>query len=249
MGALPLLPEEGDVRKLKLIAAAVVAIAMLAVPGAAMAKDRDHDKMPDKWEKAHGLSVHKKNAKGDPDRDGLSNRGEFRSSTDPRDADTDDDGTEDGDEDRDRDRVDNANEIREHTRPRDRDTDDDGVRDGAEDTDGDHLKNAGEDEFGTDPEDRDTDGDGRGDACQPKIAPKGKVKLKAKRTKKGYKLTITARGAGKGLVTVRCRRTKRGSLKTVLSRRTHLPRTLHGTVRCVTKPRAALLQSKSDRAA
>jgi hypothetical protein len=99
------------------------------------------------------------------------------------------------------------------------------------------------------PDQRDSDGDGRGDACQPKVAPKGKVKLKAKRTKKGYKLTITARGAGKGLVTVRCRRTARGSLKTVMSRRTRLPRTLHGTVRCVTKPRAALLQSKSDRAA
>src|SRR3954462_15322387 len=107
MGALPLLPEEGDVRKLKLIAAAVVAIAMLALPGATMAKDRDHDKMPDKWEKAHGLSAHKKNAKGDPDADGLINRGEFRSKTDPRDADSDDDGTEDGDEDRDHDGVDN----------------------------------------------------------------------------------------------------------------------------------------------
>jgi hypothetical protein len=99
------------------------------------------------------------------------------------------------------------------------------------------------------PDQRDADGDGRGDACQPKVAPKGKVKLKAKRVKKGYKLTITARGAGRGLVTVRCRRIKRGSLKTVMSRRTRLPRTMHGTVRCVTKPRAALLQSKSDRAA
>jgi len=44
-------------------------------------------------------------------------------------------------------------------------------------------------------------------------------------------------------VTLRCRRTKRGSLKTVMSKRTALPRTLRGTVRCVSKPRAAVLQS------
>jgi hypothetical protein len=31
--------------------------------------------------------------------------------------------------------------------------------------------------------------------------------------------------------------------------RTTLPRTLHGRVSCVTKPRAALIQSQSDRAA
>jgi hypothetical protein len=99
------------------------------------------------------------------------------------------------------------------------------------------------------PDQRDSDGDGRGDACQKTIAPRGTVKLTAKRVKKGYKVTIAARGAGKGLVTVRCRPKPRRSLKTVMSKRTRLPRTLHGTVRCVTKPRAALLQSKSDRAA
>src|SRR3954451_6827203 len=73
---------------------------MLAVPGAALAKkrDRDHDKMPDRWERAHHLSTHKKNAKRDPDRDGLSNIGEFRSRMKPHDADSDNDGIKDGDE-------------------------------------------------------------------------------------------------------------------------------------------------------
>jgi hypothetical protein len=150
------------VRKLKLLVSAVVALAMLAVPGAALAKkhDRDHDKMPDRWERAHHLSSHKKNAGRDPDRDGLSNLGEFRSRSRPHDPDSDDDGREDGDEDRDRDRVDNGNEMREHTRLRDRDSDDDGIGDGREDRDHDGLRNRGEDRTGNDPVDRDTDDDG-----------------------------------------------------------------------------------------
>jgi hypothetical protein len=150
------------VKKLKLLVSAAVAVAMLAIPGTALAKSRDgdHDKMPDKWERAHHLSTKKKNAKADPDKDGLSNIGEFRSRTNPRDADTDNDGTEDGDEDRDRDNVDNGNETREGTNPCDRDSDNDGVRDGREDRDGDHLNNRGEDDTANDPIDRDTDDDG-----------------------------------------------------------------------------------------
>jgi hypothetical protein len=88
------------VKTLKLLVSAAVAVAMLALPGAALAKsrDRDHDKMPDKWEKAHHLSTHKKNAKRDPDRDGLSNIREFHLRMNPRDADTDNDGVKDGNE-------------------------------------------------------------------------------------------------------------------------------------------------------
>jgi hypothetical protein len=99
-----------------------------------------------------------------------------------------------------------------------------------------------------DPDQRDSDGDGRGDACSPAVrqsaAPrKPSVKLKAKRGKKAWKLTISARGSGNAVVTVRCRRKARGPVKTVLSRNTKLPRTLRGTVRCATKPRAAILPS------
>lgn len=70
--------------------------------------DRDHDRLPDRWEKRHGLSVKVKDARIDADRDGLSALGEFRSGTDPQRADSDLDSVGDGDEDRDRDRVDNA---------------------------------------------------------------------------------------------------------------------------------------------
>jgi hypothetical protein len=87
-------------RKLKLLTMAVLALALLAIPGTALAKsrDRDHDHMADKWEKRHHLNTHRKDGRGDPDHDGRSNLAEFRAHTDPRDADTDNDGVEDGDE-------------------------------------------------------------------------------------------------------------------------------------------------------
>ena len=82
--------------------AAVAAAALLAalLPAAAVAKgrDRNHDKLPDRWERAHGLSLNVKQARRDQDRDGLRNLAEYRHGTDPRDADSDDDGLDDGDE-------------------------------------------------------------------------------------------------------------------------------------------------------
>jgi hypothetical protein len=109
-------------RKTKLLIVAMFALALLAVPAAADAKkrDRDHDGLPDKWEKKHHLSVHKANATKDPDTDGLSNMREFKRHTDPRDVDTDNDGLDDGDE------------VRMGDDPRDDDTDNDGVEDGDE---------------------------------------------------------------------------------------------------------------------
>ena len=68
------------------------------------------------------------------------------------------------------------------------------------------------------------------------------VRLKAKRSKKGWKVAVTARGQGNAVVTLRCRPTKRSAMRTVLSRETRLPRTLRATVRCATKPRAAVRQ-------
>ncbi|HEX8074648.1 MAG TPA: hypothetical protein VF545_06665 [Thermoleophilaceae bacterium] len=108
--------------RIKLIVTAAFALAMLALPGTALARhgDRDNDRMPDRWERKHQLSTHKKNAKKDPDRDGLSNLSEFRHHSDPRDADTDDDG------------MDDRGEARTGCNPRDRDSDDDGVEDGDE---------------------------------------------------------------------------------------------------------------------
>jgi opacity protein-like surface antigen len=124
------------VRKIKLLLFGVVLAALLAVPGAAMAKshDRDHDKLPDKWEHKFHLSTHHNSAKGDPDKDGLNNRGEFKSRTNPRKADSDRDGINDANDDQDNDGVDNSDEISEHTNPCDHDSDNDGVGDGEETT-------------------------------------------------------------------------------------------------------------------
>jgi hypothetical protein len=70
----------------------------LAVPGAAAgkARDRDHDRLPDKWEKRHHLPTKQRSTKGDPDRDRLTNLREYRAHTNPKRADTDRDGFKDG---------------------------------------------------------------------------------------------------------------------------------------------------------
>jgi hypothetical protein len=80
------------------LAGAIGALAILALPGAAVAKDRNHDRIPDRWEKRHHLSLRVDQARRDQDRDGLRNRGEFMAGDNPRDADSDNDGIEDGEE-------------------------------------------------------------------------------------------------------------------------------------------------------
>ena len=86
-------------RKLKSAALAALAFALFAVlAGPAAAHDRNGDRIPDRWEKRHHLSLKVKQGKRDQDGDGLRNRAEFRAGLDPRDDDSDDDGTEDGDE-------------------------------------------------------------------------------------------------------------------------------------------------------
>jgi hypothetical protein len=86
------------VRRILIIALALVASLGVVSTASAKGRDRNHDRLPDKWERAHHLSLKVKQAKRDQDRDGLNNRGEFRAKTNPRDDDTDDDGIEDGDE-------------------------------------------------------------------------------------------------------------------------------------------------------
>ena len=77
-----------------------LAFAALAFPAGAAAhgSDRDHDKMPDRWEKRNGLNTKRNDARRDRDRDGLRNLAEFKAGTSPRDRDSDDDGLKDGDE-------------------------------------------------------------------------------------------------------------------------------------------------------
>jgi hypothetical protein len=87
------------VRHLLLLAATCAAA--LIFPTAGMARshgDRNGDRIPDRWERAHHLSLKVDQAKRDQDHDGLRNRAEFMAGDDPRDADSDDDGTKDGQE-------------------------------------------------------------------------------------------------------------------------------------------------------
>jgi thrombospondin type 3 repeat protein len=110
----------------------------------AVRRDRDHDGLPDRWEKRHHLSIAKKSAKGDPDRDGLRNLREYRLRTNPRRKDTDHDGLRD-----------RAEVRRYHTNPRRKDTDHDGLRDRAE------IRR-----YHTNPRKKDTDGDGYSDGAE-----------------------------------------------------------------------------------
>lgn len=107
-----------------LASAALVAAALLValIPAAAPAGvgDRNKDRIPDRWERAQGLSLKVKQTKKDQDRDGLNNLAEWRNNTKPLDADTDDDGLDDGDE------------VEVGSSPRDRDDDDDGTLDDEE---------------------------------------------------------------------------------------------------------------------
>lgn len=80
------------------LALALGALTLLAMPSLAAAKDRNHDHIPDRWEKSHKLSLKTNQARLDQDRDHLRNRAEFLSGDSPRDSDSDDDGVMDGDE-------------------------------------------------------------------------------------------------------------------------------------------------------
>lgn len=79
-------------------AALLGALAILALPALASAKDRNHDHIPDRWEKRHHLSLRVNQAHRDQDHDGLDNIGEFRAGDNPRNDDSDGDGVVDGEE-------------------------------------------------------------------------------------------------------------------------------------------------------
>jgi hypothetical protein len=100
-------------RLIKTLTTAAVAFALLLVPGAALAKqrDRNHDRLPDKWETAHHLSLRVNQARRDQDHDGLNNMAEFKDGTNPRNADTDGDGVNDGTEVEDHTNPDNRHEF------------------------------------------------------------------------------------------------------------------------------------------
>jgi hypothetical protein len=75
------------------------AVALVTVAGPitpAVARDRDHDGLRDSWEHRYGISTKHRSGAGDPDRDRVSNRREYRHRLNPRRADTDRDGFGDG---------------------------------------------------------------------------------------------------------------------------------------------------------
>ena len=117
-------------RLLSTTALLVSAAALTASP--ALARDRDHDRLPDKWEKRHHLNLKKDDSRRDLDRDSLSNYGEYRAHTNPRKKDSDRDRRRDDREDYDRDKLRNGAEIRTGFDPGDKDSDNDGVKDGRE---------------------------------------------------------------------------------------------------------------------
>jgi hypothetical protein len=84
--------------RLAVLIAAAAGVLMIALPATAAARDRNHDRIPDRWEKRHSLSLKVKQTKRDQDQDAANNRHEFRAGTDPHHADSDNDGVEDGDE-------------------------------------------------------------------------------------------------------------------------------------------------------
>src|SRR4051794_27989040 len=87
-----------------LILVAALALAALSVTAVASADrghhrgDRNRDGLPDRWERQHHLSLEVNQARRDQDRDRLDNRQEFEHGTDPRKADSDNDGVRDRDE-------------------------------------------------------------------------------------------------------------------------------------------------------
>jgi hypothetical protein len=134
---------------------------------AGVKRDRDGDRLPDRWEKRFRLSTKLPSGRKDADGDRLRNRREFRLRTNPRKKDTD------------RDRLGDRAEVRRfRTNPRKRDTDGDRLGDRKEirrfrtnprrkDTDRDGLGDRKEiRRFRTNPRKKDTDGDGFSDLVE-----------------------------------------------------------------------------------
>src|SRR5436190_19772010 len=63
---------------------AALALSLAAMAAISVAKDRNGDKIPDRWEKRHHLSLKVDQARRDQDSDALRNRGEYEAGMDPQ---------------------------------------------------------------------------------------------------------------------------------------------------------------------
>ena len=81
-----------------IVVLALLGSLLFAASASASGRDANGDRIPDRWEKKHGLSLKVKQTRRDQDKDGFHNRAEWRAKTDPHDADTDDDGLDDAEE-------------------------------------------------------------------------------------------------------------------------------------------------------
>src|SRR5262245_6363002 len=86
-------------RIITIAAVAAIAAMLFAIPALAQGgRDGNGDKLPDRWEAKYHLSLKVNQAPRDQDQDGLRNMGEFKQGTNPREVDTDEDGTDDNTE-------------------------------------------------------------------------------------------------------------------------------------------------------
>lgn len=92
------------------LALLVMAMFVITAQAGAAPKDRNHNGIPDSWEKKNDLSIKKDQGNRDADGDGVRNRCEFQGKTDPNNADSDANGVVDGDEDTDGDGATNRAE-------------------------------------------------------------------------------------------------------------------------------------------
>lgn len=92
------------------LALLVMAMFVVTAQAGAAPKDRNHNGIPDAWEKKHDLSTKKDQGNRDADSDGVRNRCEYQAKTNPNAADSDANGVADGDEDTDGDGATNRAE-------------------------------------------------------------------------------------------------------------------------------------------
>jgi hypothetical protein len=123
----------GKLRTFSVAAAGALALLIAAFAGTAVAKDRNHDQIPDKWEKRYHLSLKVDQANKDQDRDAVGNLDEYQEGTSPRDSDSDNDGVLDGDDEQEG--VDDQGDDEGANEPDDQGDDNDEVEDGDENDD------------------------------------------------------------------------------------------------------------------